>query len=294
VRERFALVVAVPIGRAGEAPVGYFEGVFLPDPQILAQIREDVLRTVVLVVLAILLTTLTVYPVVLLLHREVLRRSREILRGNLELLGVLGSAIAKRDSDTNAHNYRVTRYAIALGECLGIPDAQMRSLIAGAFLHDVGKIGIPDRILLKPGRLDPEEFALMQTHVTLGLDILKSSTWLQQASEVVACHHEKYDGSGYVQGLQGEAIPQNARIFAVVDVFDALTSQRPYKAAMLPAEALAIMRPERGRHFDPQILDAFLPLAENLYAQCCVADEDALRQQLMPALERYFIEGTSA
>lgn len=289
VQGRFALVVAVPITRADGEIVGYLEGVYLPDPEALAQIQWDVLRTVALVVLAIALTTLTVYPVVLALHREVLARSRSILKGNLELLEVLGSAIAQRDSDTNVHNYRVTLYAIALGEAAGQSAAEMRHLIAGAFLHDVGKIGISDTILLKPGRLTPEEFAVMQTHVSLGEAILRQSSWLLQARDVVSYHHEKFDGPGYMAGLAGEAIPRNARIFAVVDVFDALTSRRPYKAPMSAAAALDIMRRERGRHFDPVLLDLFIPLAPALLERYGSADETTLRQWLLPALERYFM-----
>lgn len=290
----FALVVAVPIALPGARPVGYLEGVYLPDRETMQQIHEDVLRSVVLVILAILLTTLTAYPVVLALHREVLSRSQAILRGNLELLEVLGSAIAQRDSDTNVHNYRVTLYAIALGEAVALPARQMCHLIAGAFLHDVGKIGIADAILLKPGKLTPEEFEIMKTHVSLGMAILQQSRWLQQASDVVACHHEKYDGSGYMQGLAGEAIPLNARIFAVVDVFDALTSRRPYKAPMPPAAALALMGRERGSHFDPRLYDVFAPAAEMLHTRYAQAAEPVLRQHLLQALERYFMHGTES
>lgn len=291
IQGEFALVVAVPIQHPGGETVGYLEGVYLPDPETLAQIREDVLRTVALVVLAIALTTLTVYPVVLALHREVLVRSRSILKGNLELLEVLGSAIAQRDSDTNVHNYRVTLYAVALGEAAGQSAADMRNLIAGAFLHDVGKIGISDTILLKPGRLTPEEFQVMKNHVRLGEDILRQSSWLLQARDVVAHHHEKYDGSGYMAGLAGEAIPRNARIFAVVDVFDALTSRRPYKEPMSPAAALEIMLRDRGSHFDPALLDLFAPLAPDLFARYGETDENRLRQTLLPVLERYFMVG---
>lgn len=289
VQGQFALVVAVPIARPGEAPRGYLEGVYLPSPESMAQIRDDITRAVVLVVLAIVLTTLTVYPVVLALHREVLQRSRSILKGNLELLEVLGSAIAQRDSDTNVHNYRVTLYAVALGEAAGIPAQEMRNLIAGAFLHDVGKIGISDTILLKPGRLTPEEFQAMKTHVTLGQEILHQSSWLLQAREVVAHHHEKFDGSGYMAGLAGEAIPLNARIFAVVDVFDALTSRRPYKEAMSVATAMEIMGRDRGSHFDPRLLDLFVPLSTEVFQRYGEADEADLHQALLPVLEQYFM-----
>lgn len=289
VQGQFALVVAVPIFSSAGEVAGYLEGVYLPSPETMAQIREDVLRTVAMVVLAILLTTLSVYPVVLALHREVLARSQAILKGNLELLEVLGSAIAQRDSDTNVHNYRVTLYAVALGEATGQSAADMRSLIAGAFLHDIGKIGISDTILLKPDRLTADEFEVMKTHVSLGEGILRQSSWLLQARDVVAHHHEKYDGSGYMGGLAGEAIPRNARIFAVVDVFDALTSRRPYKAPMPPAAALEIMRQGRGSHFDPELLDQFQPLAASLYTRYGEADEAQLRNILLPVLDRYFM-----
>lgn len=289
VQGKFALVVAVPIFSSAGEVAGYLEGVYLPSPETMAQIREDVLRTVAMVVLAILLTTLSVYPVVLALHREVLARSQAILKGNLELLEVLGSAIAQRDSDTNVHNYRVTLYAVALGEAAGQSAADMRSLIAGAFLHDIGKIGISDSILLKPDRLTADEFEVMKTHVSLGEDILRQSSWLLQARDVVAHHHEKYDGSGYMGGLAGDAIPRNARIFAVVDVFDALTSRRPYKAPMSPASALEIMHQGRASHFDPALLDLFQPLATGLYASYGEADEAQLRHALLPLLDRYFI-----
>lgn len=288
---RFALVVGVPIARPGEPPIGYLEGVYLPDAETLSQIELDVLRTVALVVLAIMLTTLAVYPVVMALHREVLERSRSILRGNLELLEVLGGAIAQRDSDTNVHNYRVTLYAVTLAEAVQLPAAQMRDLIAGAFLHDVGKIGIPDSILLKPGKLTAEEFQIMKTHVSLGVDILKQSQWLLQARDVVAFHHEKFDGSGYMHGLAGAAIPLNARIFAVVDVFDALTSRRPYKDPMTPEAALEILGKDRGTHFDPALLDAFFPLAREAHARFAEADEEVLRAMLLPLLDRYFMNG---
>ncbi|MBR0564907.1 HD-GYP domain-containing protein [Azoarcus sp. L1K30] len=287
----FALVVAVPIARAGAAPSGYLEGVYLPDDATMGQIRMDVIRTVGLVVAAIMLTTLVTYPVVMALHREVTARTRSILRGNLELLQVLGGAIAQRDSDTNVHNYRVTLYALALAQAIKLPDSMMRGLVAGAFLHDAGKIGISDTILLKPGKLTAEEFQIMKTHVALGIEILKHSEWLLQARDVVAYHHEKYDGSGYMEGLSGEAIPLNARIFAVVDVFDALTSRRPYKEPMSPQRALEIMERDAGSHFDPALLRVFAPLATDVHERFSQAGEESLRAQLMPLLERYFMEG---
>ncbi|MGE4529434.1 MAG: HD-GYP domain-containing protein, partial [Rhodospirillaceae bacterium] len=134
---------------------------------------------------------------------------------------------------------------------------RIRSLIKGAHMHDVGKIAVRDDILLKPGPLDAAETAEMRRHVHYGLEIIASSGWLADAREIVAGHHEKFDGKGYPNGLSGEAIPLLPRVFAVADVFDALTSRRPYKAALPVAEVVPMLEAERGRHFDPAVLDAF-------------------------------------
>jgi len=174
------------------------------------------------------------------------------------MLKVLGSAIAKRDSDTNIHNYRVTLYSVRLGELLGISRAAMQGLIKGAFLHDVGKIAISDRILLKPGKSTDEEFAIMKTHVDHGEDIISGYAWLADAADVVRCHHEKFDGSGYPNRIAGKDIPLNARIFAITDVFDAVTSRRSYKEPVILDDALDIIRQARGNHLDPAIVALFL------------------------------------
>lgn len=246
---------------------GYFEGVYVVAPETVASLRAELMRALAITLFAVLLTTVALYPVILSLNRKVLGFSREVVQGNLEMASVLGSAIAKRDSDTNEHNYRVTLYAIALGEAVGLDATAMRALILGAFLHDVGKIGISDNILLKPGKLSDEEFAVMRTHVELGVDILRDSDWLRAALDVVGNHHEKFDGSGYPNRLAGEGIPLNARIFAIVDVFDALASERPYKRAMSCDAALAILAEGSGRHFDPQLVQHFATLAPTLHRQ---------------------------
>jgi len=202
-------------------------------------------------------------------------------------LQVLGSAIAKRDSDTDAHNYRVTIYSVHLAEASHADSALVRRLIKGAFLHDVGKIGVRDDVLLKPGRLDAQEFETMKTHVTHGMDIIARSEWLQDAGEVIGDHHEKYDGAGYRHGLQGEAIPLTARIFAVADVFDALTSERPYKKPMAVEESLAILRQGAGKHFDPGLVARFATVAGALHARFG-NDYEAARRELARIIERYF------
>jgi HD-GYP domain-containing protein (c-di-GMP phosphodiesterase class II) len=197
---------------------------------------------------------------------------------------VMGEAIARRDSDTNIHNYRVTLYTILLAQAMRYPNDQMSALVAGAFLHDVGKIGIPDAILLKPGKLTDDEFVIMKTHVSIGAQILARASWLASARDIPQYHHEKYDGSGYMSGLVGEAIPLSARIFAVVDVFDALTADRPYKKAMPLEQALSILQQGAGSHFDPKIVTIFSQYAaiwyQQIYQQSEEDVEKALRQQV--------------
>jgi len=254
--------------------------------------RLIIVEVLVITLIGVLATTLLLYPIILSLNRDVLKFSRDLLKGNIELMEVLGSAIAKRDSDTSVHNYRVTIYALRLAEKLAMEAAEIRDLIAGAFLHDVGKIGISDGILLKPGRLDAEEFRVMQTHVALGGDILAKSNWLQSARPVVECHHEKFDGSGYPRGLSGGDIPLAARIFAVVDVFDALTSKRPYKAPLPCAEALAILRRDAGSHFDPQLVEAFCAIAEALHQEIAATPDAGVEAMLNVMIERYFFSGS--
>ena len=280
------ILVHLPASEFG--PVTTFDGAFVLDPQHLRQQRDKLWRMIIGIVLASLATALVLYPVIIALNRDVIRASRDILRGNLETAAVLGAAISKRDSDTGEHNYRVALYAIYLAEAIGLKREQIRNLILGAFLHDVGKIGIPDAILLKPGRLDEEEIAVMRQHVSLGLDIVANSHWLAPARDVIGHHHEKFDGTGYAQSLAGEEIPLNARIFAVVDVFDALVSQRPYKPPLLLTAALSILRDGCGKHFDPVLVNAFTTIAEQAYQAVNGKSEHALSEMLGQRLPSYF------
>jgi HD-GYP domain-containing protein (c-di-GMP phosphodiesterase class II) len=211
-----------------------------------------------------------------------------LLKSNIELMEVLGSAIALRDSNTDAHNYRVTAYAMAMGKALRLPERPMRDLIAGAFLHDAGKIGISDAILLKPGPLTPAEMQVMRSHVSLGAGIVARSDWLRGAREVVEFHHEKFDGSGYLKGLAAGAIPVGARAFAIIDVFDALVSRRPYKQPLPFDEAMAILERGRGAHFDPALLDVFRGIAAEFHGQISAADDSALRRTVRLRVARHF------
>ena len=220
--------------------------------------------------------------------------SASLLDANLEMLGVLGSAIAKRDADTDAHNYRVTVYSVRLAEAARLDTHTIQALIKGAFLHDVGKIGTPDHILLKPGKLTEEEYAVMREHVAHGRDIVRRAAWLSDAEAVVGYHHEKYDGTGYDERLTADGIPIVARVFAIADVFDALTSRRPYKDALPFDTAMEILERDRGTHFDPKRLDAFAAIARALHDTLANRDDDLPRQEVRRIAARYFKQDLEA
>lgn len=287
------LETLVPLKGTQDTLIGYFEGVYQVDRQTLDSIQDGLLRTLLFVTLGITFTSFLMYPIILTLNRGLIKLSGDLLKGNLELMNVLGCAIAERDSDTNSHNYRVTFYALRLGEAIGLSRENIHDLIAGAFLHDVGKIGIRDPILLKPGKLTQEEFEIMKTHVSLGVDILSKSSWLGGARDVVEFHHEKYDGSGYLQGLKSEAIPLNARIFAIVDVFDALTSKRPYKESWTAVDAIAALKRDSGSHFDPQLVSVFAMIALRLHEEMSGFEEHRMEAMLQHLIGPYFLATAS-
>ncbi len=264
---------------------------FAPSEAARAAFQNKLWRNVVLAILIVLATSGLLYPVILHLVRKLTVFSHDLLLANLETLSLLASAIAKRDSDTDVHNFRVTLYSVRLAESLRLPDSAIQALIKGAFLHDVGKIGVRDAILLKPGGLNDEEFSLMQDHVRHGMDIISGSAWLGDAAPVVGSHHEKFDGSGYPNGTAGERIPLLARIFAIVDVFDALTSKRPYKEPLSCRASLALLEQGRGSHFDPVLLDAFMQIAPELHRAHAGRDDQGLRDELRMAITRYFSNG---
>ncbi len=280
--------VSLPVKNAAGEERARVDGLFAISEEAIADRQKRILRTLLATLLVVLATVSMIYPVMVRQFLKVSDLTTELLHTNLEILQVLGSAIAKRDSDTDAHNYRVTLFSVALAERVGLSDRDMRTLIKGAFLHDVGKIGIRDEILLKPGRLNEAEFKIMMTHVDHGLDILKHSTWLEDARAIVGGHQEKYDGSGYFQGVSREDIPVGARIFAIADVFDALTSKRPYKEPFSLEKSLDILREGRGTHFDPALLDQFLEIAGGLYEQLSGKDDQLPKRLLKEVVERYF------
>lgn len=183
----------------------------------------------------------------------------ELQNVHLETIRRLALAAEFKDDNTGAHLERVSRYSETLARGLGLSGAEVADICHAAPMHDIGKIGIPERILLKPGRLDDEELAIMRTHPVIGGRILANpgSDLLRRAREIALGHHERFDGRGYPAGTTGERIPVAARIVALADVFDALTSERPYKKAFPPERTAEMIREERGKHFDPELTDIF-------------------------------------
>ena len=291
--DKFYVLLSVPLITSQNKVVAYIEAIFAVSEQQVNKVERRQLRAIAISIGIVLLTTLLLYPTIVQLLNRVTRMSRQLLDANLETIQLLGSAIAKRDSDTDIHNYRVSIYSVRLGEKLDLAPSELQSLIKGAFLHDVGKLGIRDNILLKPGRLDEDEFEEMKTHVQHGMDIVARSTWLQDAEEVVGHHHQKYDGSGYFGGKQGKDIPLNARIFAIADVFDALTSKRPYKEPMSFDKAMSILQEGSSTHFDPDVLQAFQQIAHALYETYGRGDDERARQDLEDIIETYFRQDAS-
>lgn len=194
------------------------------------------------------------------LAEEVAKATMEIREREREAVFRLARAAEFRDPETGAHIQRMAHYSKLIAAGLGLDAQQQELILEAAPMHDVGKLGTPDAILLKPGRLSPEEMAVMQQHATIGWEILRDSAapTLKVAAEIAYTHHEKFDGSGYPRKLAGEGIPLFGRIVAIADVFDALTSARPYKPAWEFDQAWTFVRAQRGTHFDPRCTDAFL------------------------------------
>ena len=288
----WALRIFVPLGQdkglTTDRPLAYFEGVRIVPEWQKDQMQAGALLIALLVAGASLLCGMTIYPLVVKLSADNLRKAEEVLESHISIIEALGRAVARRDSDTGAHNYRVAWIAARIGETLQLPRLKMQSLIMGSFLHDVGKIGIPDAILLKPGRLDDAEMQIMRSHVEQGETIVSGIAWLSEAASVVSGHHEKWDGSGYPKGLRCEAIPLGARIFAVADVFDALRSERPYKKPMSFAESISIIQKDSGSHFDASVVKAFLTIATDIQERLAECDEAACQALLQAKIREHF------
>ena len=197
-----------------------------------------------------------------------------------ETLEALAAALDLRDNDTAGHSRRVTLYSLEMAQRLGFSADELKQLERGAYLHDIGKIGIPDSILLKPNKLTPEEAAVMQTHVRIGYELMSRVAFLSDAALIVLTHQESFDGTGYPQGLAGEDIPLGARIFSISDTLDAMMSDRPYRRGRPYAVARAEIERESGKQFDPKVVDLFLSVPEEIWAKFRTeATRERLRQR---------------
>jgi putative nucleotidyltransferase with HDIG domain len=195
--------------------------------------------------------------------RELESALRRIEHSYEDTLEALGAAIDLRDGQTAGHSHRVAAYSTKIAEELGAAEHELKTIIRGAWLHDIGKWATPDAILLKPGALTEEEWQIMRLHVQIGYDLVKRIPFLADAAEIILTHHERCDGSGYPRGLKGEEIPLGARIFAVADTVDAMTSDRPYRSALSFEEAQDEIRRGSGNHYDSQVVSVFLNVPIN-------------------------------
>ena len=201
-----------------------------------------------------------------------------------DTLQALGAAIDLRDNETAGHSQRVCRYSLEIGRAMGWSNKDLENLARGAYLHDIGKLGIPDGILLKPGPLTPDERSVMQQHVQIGFDIVKDIPFLADTAEIILMHHERFDGGGYPRRLKGEEILPGARIFAVADTLDAITSDRPYRRASSFEGAVETIRREAGHQFDPEVVRVFLGIPADTWQT--IARNQRQVASLSPELRR--------
>jgi putative two-component system response regulator len=187
---------------------------------------------------------------------------------SLDTIFRLSRAAEYKDTDTGAHIERMSHYSTAIARQMKLDEEIVENMLYASPMHDIGKIGIPDRVLQKPGKLDDAEWEIMRQHTTIGAEILKDSKveFMRLAEEIALAHHEKWDGSGYPKKIKGTDIPLPARIVAMADVFDALTSERPYKKPMELGKALSIIMEGKGTHFDPDVVDSFIAIKEEITA----------------------------
>ena len=207
-------------------------------------------------------THLSLYNETCLLSSAVKERTKELNETRLDVILTLGRAAEYKDNETGMHVMRMSHYSQLLGHAIGLSEDECELLLNASPMHDLGKIGIPDHILLKPGKLDDAEWEIIKTHPQLGEDILgeKKSVLLTAAKDIALTHHEHWDGNGYPKGLKGEGIPLYGRICAIADVFDALTSERPYKKVWPVKDALSHIKENSGSHFDPSLVDKFMDI----------------------------------
>jgi putative nucleotidyltransferase with HDIG domain len=220
---------------------------------------------------------------------------RELAMAELErsydiTLEALGNALDLKDAETEGHSKRVTAFTMAIAHALGLPNERRKVIGRGAFLHDIGKMAIPDAILRKPGRLTPEEQAVMREHCLLGYQMLRKIPFLHEPADIVYSHQEHFDGSGYPRGLRGEQIHLGARVFAVADAFDAITSDRPYRAAQSISSARREIEKNSGTQFDPNVVGIFLSIPDDFWVKLRHQISDSREK---PSVARRFVQNSN-
>jgi len=211
---------------------------------------------------------------------EQLRKAIGTLERSYDItLEALGDALDLKDAETEGHSKRVTAFTIAIARAIGLSSDQIRVIARGAFLHDIGKMAIPDAILRKPGALNPDEVVIMREHCYRGYQMLRKIPFLAEAAEIVYSHQERFDGTGYPRGLKGEGIPLGSRLFSVADTLDAITSNRPYRPAQTLEAAIEEIQKWSGRQFDPEVVKVFVSMPKNIW--------DDLRKEIDAQIYRF-------
>ena len=224
---------------------------------------------------------------------EQLKKALERIKtASLDTIYRLSVASEYKDKDTGAHIKRMSRYSVAVARRMGLDENTIETILYSAPMHDLGKIGIPDQILMKPAILDPAEWKIMKMHTVIGAKILQGSDaeFIKSGESIALSHHEKWDGSGYPNGVKGQEIPIAGRIVAIADVFDALTSKRPYKEPFTIEKSLAIVKEGRGTHFDPDVVDAFFDIQEEILNIKKQYNEDNQKSIELPNMKALLIQ----
>ncbi|MGI9536706.1 MAG: HD-GYP domain-containing protein [Desulfocapsaceae bacterium] len=286
--KRIYLMALLPLsGLQDDDSLGHLQGIYRSSLENTRAIIWRILFSCLIGVGSVLLCTVLMYPGLIFFHNRLIRSSSDLNLANNFLLKQLGSALAKSDVGTSYHSHRVAIYGIRLAEKHKLSRARIRSFVQGVFLHDIGMLELESSMLMKQGPLDKKELSLMQGHVKSGVAQIKRYRWLRDGLDVVRLHHEKYDGSGYPAGLSHDKIPLEARIFAIVDAFDALTSRRPYREAVELDRALEILEQDSGSHFDPVLLAPFIEMAPQLYGIVSKLEGKALEREVQGVVKKY-------
>jgi len=257
--------------------------------KIINEIKKEKKEIILIILSFIIFLIFTIYPLVLNQYKKLLKQKNDLIKTNISILKTLGNTIAKRDKETQAHNYRVVIYTTKLAEKLRYSKEKIQKIIKGSLLHDIGKIAIPDNILLKKGKLNNHEIEIMKTHVIHGINIIEKMDWLKDAKDIVQNHHEKCNGKGYPLGLIKNEIPEEAKLFTIIDIFDALTSKRSYKEAYTLKKAKKILF-EYKNELDKDLLLFFNKNIDEIYNNIYNKNEKELEKIFDNLIKNYFFQ----